>query len=132
MHFCKFDIVGHHKTTTQSGLRCAQPSVIVALRAFFKNFLLVKSQQLQNACVLFSPRGWQGLIAQGCHSVVLVIDPVTAQMIQALERHKANVVKVFQIHYSFSVLSNLLLVQLCFTVLYTLGFCNRIFYVQNI
>ncbi|KAK6481905.1 WD repeat-containing protein 11 isoform X1 [Huso huso] len=38
--------------------------------------------------------GWQGLIAQGCHSVVLVIDPVTAQMIQALERHKANVVKV--------------------------------------
>ncbi|XP_041124684.1 WD repeat-containing protein 11 isoform X2 [Polyodon spathula] len=38
--------------------------------------------------------GWQGLIAQGCHSVVLVIDPVTAQTIQALERHKANVVKV--------------------------------------
>ncbi|MBN3298986.1 WDR11 protein, partial [Amia calva] len=40
------------------------------------------------------PRGWQGLIAQGCHSVVLIIDPKTAQTIQVLERHKANVVKV--------------------------------------
>ncbi|XP_066549103.1 WD repeat-containing protein 11 [Amia ocellicauda] len=38
--------------------------------------------------------GWQGLIAQGCHSVVLIIDPKTAQTIQVLERHKANVVKV--------------------------------------
>ncbi|XP_053163525.1 WD repeat-containing protein 11 isoform X2 [Hemicordylus capensis] len=40
------------------------------------------------------PRGWQGLIAYGCHSLVLVIDPKTAQTLQVLERHKANVVKV--------------------------------------
>lgn len=39
-------------------------------------------------------RGWQGLIAQGCHSSILIIDPKTAQTIQVLERHKANVVKV--------------------------------------
>ena len=52
--------------------------------------------------LLFSPfpvalmhcRGWQGLIAQGCHSSILIIDPKTAQTIQVLERHKANVVKV--------------------------------------
>uniref|UniRef100_A0A8D3DQA9 WD repeat-containing protein 11 n=1 Tax=Scophthalmus maximus TaxID=52904 RepID=A0A8D3DQA9_SCOMX len=38
--------------------------------------------------------GVQGLIAQGCHSSILIIDPKTAQTIQVLERHKANVVKV--------------------------------------
>ncbi|XP_030627751.1 WD repeat-containing protein 11 isoform X2 [Chanos chanos] len=38
--------------------------------------------------------GWQGLIAQGCHSSILIIDPKTAQTIQVLERHKAVVVKV--------------------------------------
>uniref|UniRef100_A0A8D0AN34 WD repeat-containing protein 11 n=1 Tax=Sander lucioperca TaxID=283035 RepID=A0A8D0AN34_SANLU len=38
--------------------------------------------------------GWQGLIAQGCHSSILIIDPKTSQTIQVLERHKANVVKV--------------------------------------
>uniref|UniRef100_A0A672NHH3 WD repeat-containing protein 11 n=1 Tax=Sinocyclocheilus grahami TaxID=75366 RepID=A0A672NHH3_SINGR len=38
--------------------------------------------------------GWQGLIAQGCHSSILIIDPKTAQTIQVLERHKASVVKV--------------------------------------
>ncbi|KAH0623694.1 hypothetical protein JD844_006753 [Phrynosoma platyrhinos] len=38
--------------------------------------------------------GWQGLIAYGCHSLILVIDPKTAQTLQVLERHKANVVKV--------------------------------------
>uniref|UniRef100_A0A3Q1IJJ3 WD repeat-containing protein 11 n=1 Tax=Anabas testudineus TaxID=64144 RepID=A0A3Q1IJJ3_ANATE len=38
--------------------------------------------------------GWQGLIAQGCHSSILIIDPKTAQTIQVLERHKTNVVKV--------------------------------------
>uniref|UniRef100_A0A8D0BDJ2 WD repeat domain 11 n=1 Tax=Salvator merianae TaxID=96440 RepID=A0A8D0BDJ2_SALMN len=38
--------------------------------------------------------GWQGLIAYGCHSVVLVIDSKTAQTLQVLERHKSNVVKV--------------------------------------
>ncbi|OXB82590.1 UNVERIFIED_CONTAM: hypothetical protein H355_005845 [Colinus virginianus] len=40
------------------------------------------------------PRGWQGLIAYGCHSLVLVVDADTAQTLQVLERHKANVVKV--------------------------------------
>lgn len=43
---------------------------------------------------LFYYRGWQGLIAQGCHSSILIIDPKTAQTIQVLEKHKANVVKV--------------------------------------
>ncbi|XP_038613665.1 WD repeat-containing protein 11 isoform X2 [Tachyglossus aculeatus] len=38
--------------------------------------------------------GWQGLIAYGCHSLVLVIDSNTAQTLQVLEKHKANVVKV--------------------------------------
>lgn len=38
--------------------------------------------------------GWQGLIAQGCHSSILIIDPKTSQTIQVLERHKAIVVKV--------------------------------------
>uniref|UniRef100_A0A3Q3W4A3 WD repeat-containing protein 11 n=1 Tax=Mola mola TaxID=94237 RepID=A0A3Q3W4A3_MOLML len=38
--------------------------------------------------------GWQGLIALGCHSSILIIDPKTAQTIQVLEKHKANVVKV--------------------------------------
>ncbi|XP_061491806.1 WD repeat-containing protein 11 isoform X3 [Rhineura floridana] len=38
--------------------------------------------------------GWQGLIAYGCHSLVLIIDSKTAQTLQVLERHKANVVKV--------------------------------------
>ncbi|XP_015281538.1 PREDICTED: WD repeat-containing protein 11-like, partial [Gekko japonicus] len=38
--------------------------------------------------------GWQGLIAYGCHSLVLVIDSKTAQTLQVLERHKSNVVKV--------------------------------------
>uniref|UniRef100_A0A8C1VET2 WD repeat-containing protein 11 n=1 Tax=Cyprinus carpio TaxID=7962 RepID=A0A8C1VET2_CYPCA len=38
--------------------------------------------------------GWQGLIAQGCHSSILIIDPKTSQTIQVLERHKASVVKV--------------------------------------
>ncbi|XP_074856630.1 WD repeat-containing protein 11 isoform X2 [Carettochelys insculpta] len=38
--------------------------------------------------------GWQGLIAYGCQSLVLVIDSNTAQTVQVLERHKTNVVKV--------------------------------------
>lgn len=44
-------------------------------------------------CVFYC-RGWQGLIAQGCHSSILIIDPKTAQTIQVLEKHKSNVVKV--------------------------------------
>lgn len=50
----------------------------------------------------FHYRGWQGLIAQGCHSSILIIDPKTAQTIQVLEKHKANVVKV-----SFHLFTNL-------------------------
>ncbi|XP_054019507.1 WD repeat-containing protein 11 [Dryobates pubescens] len=38
--------------------------------------------------------GWQGLIAYGCHSLVLVVDANTAQTLQVLERHKGSVVKV--------------------------------------
>ncbi|XP_036121102.1 WD repeat-containing protein 11 isoform X2 [Molossus molossus] len=38
--------------------------------------------------------GWQGLIAYGCHSLVVVIDSGTAQTLQVLEKHKADVVKV--------------------------------------
>ncbi|XP_059803789.1 WD repeat-containing protein 11 isoform X2 [Hypanus sabinus] len=38
--------------------------------------------------------GWQGLIAHGCHSLILIIDPNTSQIIQVLEQHRANVVKV--------------------------------------
>ncbi|NWY90332.1 WDR11 protein, partial [Loxia curvirostra] len=43
---------------------------------------------------LCSPRGWQGLIAYGCHSLVLVVDANSAQTLQVLERHRASVVKV--------------------------------------
>lgn len=51
----------------------------------------------------FLYRGWQGLIAQGCHSSILIIDPKTSQTIQVLEKHKANVVKVSHLNsfYSF-------------------------------
>ena len=38
--------------------------------------------------------GWQGLIAYGCHSLVVVIDSNTAQTLQVLEKHKADIVKV--------------------------------------
>nr|DBA15151.1 TPA: hypothetical protein GDO54_004399 [Pyxicephalus adspersus] len=38
--------------------------------------------------------GCQGLIAYGCHSLILVVDPSTAQTLQVLEKHKANIVKV--------------------------------------
>lgn len=55
----------------------------------------------ENIC--FS-RGWQGLIAYGCHSLVLIVDANTAQTLQVLERHKASVVKVscmcFKVYYS--------------------------------
>ncbi|NXK96767.1 WDR11 protein, partial [Formicarius rufipectus] len=37
---------------------------------------------------------WQGLIAYGCHSLVLIVDANTAQTLQVLERHKTSVVKV--------------------------------------
>ncbi|KAM9325042.1 WD repeat-containing protein 11 [Gastrophryne carolinensis] len=38
--------------------------------------------------------GCQGLIAYGCHSLILVLDPSTAQTLQVLEKHKSSVVKV--------------------------------------
>lgn len=54
-------------------------------------------------------RGWQGLIAYGCHSLVVVIDSNTAQTLQVLEKHKADVVKVSQIllapYHKLSVLN---------------------------
>lgn len=66
-------------------------------------FVEITNQNLQSpvplrlislTLVVLPVRGWQGLIAQGCHSSILIIDPKTAQTIQVLERHKANVVKV--------------------------------------
>lgn len=57
---------------------------------------------LFDADMCFS-RGWQDLIAYGCHSLVLVVDANTAQTLQVLERHKASVVKVrcmcFEVYY---------------------------------
>uniref|UniRef100_A0A8C5R6N5 WD repeat-containing protein 11 n=1 Tax=Leptobrachium leishanense TaxID=445787 RepID=A0A8C5R6N5_9ANUR len=38
--------------------------------------------------------GCQGLLAYGCHSLVQVVDPSSAQTLQVLEKHKTNVVKV--------------------------------------
>uniref|UniRef100_A0A6I8Q846 WD repeat-containing protein 11 n=1 Tax=Xenopus tropicalis TaxID=8364 RepID=A0A6I8Q846_XENTR len=38
--------------------------------------------------------GCQGLIAYGCHTLVLVVDPSTAQTLQVLEKHKSSIVKV--------------------------------------
>ncbi|XP_069609757.1 WD repeat-containing protein 11 isoform X3 [Ranitomeya imitator] len=38
--------------------------------------------------------GCQGLIAYGCHSLVLVVDPSTAQTLQVLEKHKSDIVRV--------------------------------------
>ncbi|NWU64509.1 WDR11 protein, partial [Pterocles burchelli] len=53
--------------------------------------------------------GWQGLIAYGCHSLVLIVDANTAQTLQVLERHKASVVKVrhtcFKVYYLILVSS---------------------------
>ncbi|XP_012497837.1 PREDICTED: WD repeat-containing protein 11 [Propithecus coquereli] len=43
--------------------------------------------------------GWQGLIAYGCHSLVVVIDSNTAQTLQVLEKHKADVVKVGDVQW---------------------------------
>lgn len=39
-------------------------------------------------------RGWQGVLAYGCHGSVVVVDPRTVQPIQMLSGHKANVIKV--------------------------------------
>ncbi|XP_038045535.1 WD repeat-containing protein 11-like isoform X5 [Patiria miniata] len=46
--------------------------------------------QNKNAC----DWGWQSLVAYGCHTSVVVIDTKAVQVIQTLEKHKSNVVKV--------------------------------------
>jgi len=38
--------------------------------------------------------GWQGLLAYGCQCCVVVVDPVTMQSVQVLDRHRGQVVKV--------------------------------------
>lgn len=38
--------------------------------------------------------GWQSLFAYGCHTLVVVIDTKTVQVLQTLDSHKSNVVKV--------------------------------------
>uniref|UniRef100_A0A8C4QUC4 WD repeat domain 11 n=1 Tax=Eptatretus burgeri TaxID=7764 RepID=A0A8C4QUC4_EPTBU len=38
--------------------------------------------------------GWQGLLAYGCQSLVMIVDPKTCQTIQSLDKHKTPVVKV--------------------------------------
>ncbi len=82
--------VGHHLAQF--------PSFVVSERTFSSLTLAVSlnflSVLLTPAVAVIYCRGWQGLIAQGCHSSILIIDPKTAQTIQVLERHKANVVKV--------------------------------------
>lgn len=62
---------------------------------------------------VFYCRGWQGLIAQGCHSSILIIDPKTAQTIQVLEKHKSNVVKV-RAHWEYFFLTFYLTQLPCF------------------
>lgn len=64
--------------------------IYFASRKAFKKNVLIPSDPFY----VIGYRGWQGLIAQGCHSSILIIDPKTAQTIQVLEKHKANVVKV--------------------------------------
>ncbi|KAF0305652.1 WD repeat-containing protein 11 [Amphibalanus amphitrite] len=38
--------------------------------------------------------GWQGLLAYSCNYTVVVIDPLTQQLVQTLDKHKALVTKV--------------------------------------
>ena len=38
--------------------------------------------------------GWQGMLAYGCHSCVVVVDPTTVQVIQVLDHQRGQVVKV--------------------------------------
>lgn len=48
----------------------------------------------------FARRGWEGLIAYGCQSVVVVIDPRTVQPLQTLAHHKSNIIRVATAHCS--------------------------------
>ncbi|WAR21719.1 WDR11-like protein [Mya arenaria] len=50
----------------------------------------VLSQQNKGA----SDWGWQGLVAYGCNKNIVVVDPVTVQVLQVLDKHKSSVVKV--------------------------------------
>ena len=43
-------------------------------------------------------RGWKGLIAYGCQSVVVVIEPRTVQPLQTLAHHRSNVVRVCRMY----------------------------------
>lgn len=38
--------------------------------------------------------GWQSMFAYGCHNFVVVVDPETVQIIQTLDLHQSNVVKL--------------------------------------
>ncbi|XP_037068815.1 WD repeat-containing protein 11-like [Pollicipes pollicipes] len=38
--------------------------------------------------------GWQGLLAYGCNYTVVVVDPLTQQVVQTLDKHKAFITKV--------------------------------------
>ncbi|KAL3863810.1 hypothetical protein ACJMK2_005541 [Sinanodonta woodiana] len=42
----------------------------------------------------FKSLGWQGLVAHGCHNFITIIDPQSVQVLQVLDKHKSNVVKV--------------------------------------
>ena len=39
-------------------------------------------------------RGWQGLLAYSSNYTVVVVDPLTQQLVQTLDKHKALVTKV--------------------------------------
>jgi hypothetical protein len=42
--------------------------------------------------------GWEGLIAYGCQSVVVVIDPRSVQPLQTLAHHKSSVIRLRWCH----------------------------------
>ena len=42
-------------------------------------------------------RGWQGLLAYSCNYTVVVVDPLTQQLVQTLDKHKALVTKVIHV-----------------------------------
>lgn len=88
--FCNVELCWSNCTESQKGLHVLLQCCCLILDGASAVFSPVRSL----ASSLFLLRGWQGLIAQGCHSSILIIDPKTAQTIQVLERHKANVVKV--------------------------------------
>lgn len=38
--------------------------------------------------------GWQGLVAYGCQNVVVVVDPISVQIVQVLDCRSGYIVKV--------------------------------------